>query len=465
MSSLASASALFDPTRLRRVIPIALTGAAIEWYDFFIYATAAALVFPALFFPPDIPGYVAAIASFSTLAVGMIARPAGAALFGHMGDKYGRKRALVTAMLVMGMASTVIGLLPTYAAIGLLAPLALTILRFLQGLAVGGQWGGAMLLITENAPANRKGYYGGYAQIGVPIGVVVANAAFLVVAATLSDEAFLAWGWRVPFLVSVVLIGIGLVAQLRLEESPAFKKAVTQVGAGQPKTKSPALAVLRSNPKQIGLAGGAFAAYIAYFYVLVSFVVQYATINVGVSKNLVLTAVMVGAAAQVISVMLAAAASDRFGRRNVFTFGVMLLAVWALPCFLLIDTGTGWGIFMALIVGQVFMGVSYGPQAALFSELFSTAVRYSGASLGYQFGAIIGGAFAPIIATALFEVTGTSLSISAYLIGISALSLLCILLIKETRDVDLHAFSSIATNEERFSSVPAAPATGASHGD
>jgi MFS family permease len=416
-----------------KIVTAALVGATIEWYDFFIYATAAALVFPALFFPENTPPLVATIASFTTLAVGMVARPLGAAIFGHLGDKLGRKRALVAALLTMGISSTLIGLLPTYAAIGVVAPLVLTVLRFLQGLAVGGQWGGAMLLVTESAPRDRKGFYGGFAQMGVPAGVVASNAIFLVLAAALPNEAFLAWGWRVPFLLSVALIGVGLYVQLRLHESPIFER----VKETRTEARSPALDVMRTNPKQILLAGGAFAAYIAYFYVLVSYVVQYGTTALGLPRSIMLAGVLMGAVVQLGSVMASAALSDRVGRRKVYVAGVLLLAAWAFPCFLLIDTGTALGVWTALIVGQLVMGVSYGPQAALFAEMFGTRVRYSGASMGYQVGAIIGGAFAPIIAASLFAATGTSLSVSAYLFAISVVSLVSILLISETFETDL----------------------------
>ncbi|MEV7663615.1 MFS transporter [Paenarthrobacter sp. NPDC089316] len=438
-----------SPT-MRKVVLVATTGAMIEWYDFFIYATAAALVFPALFFPADMPVYVGVIASFSTLAVGMVARPFGAAIFGHLGDKYGRKKALVVALLMMGAASTLIGVLPTYAAAGVLAPIALTTLRMFQGLAVGGQWGGAILLITENAPSHRKGYYGGFAQAGVPAGVVASNAAFLLVAALMPHEAFMSWGWRVPFLLSVVMIAVGVYAQARLEESPAF--AQLQSTATKP-TRSPALQVLRSNPKQILLGGAAFAAYIGYFYVLVSYVVQYATAVLHVAQTTVLAGVLAGAALQIFSIMIAARLSDRFGRRKVFAVGVALLALWAFPCFLLIDTGSAFGIFTALIVGQIFMGVPYGPQAALFAEMFKVGVRYSGASLAYQAGAIIGGAFAPVIATALFAATKTSMSVSAYLFALSLISLIAILLIKETLGSDVDAPAEPATDDPRATSA------------
>jgi len=409
-----------------------MVGATIEWYDFFIYATAAALVFPELFFP-ELSPLAGTLASFSVFAVGMIARPAGAALFGHLGDKAGRKKALVIALLTMGVSSTLIGLMPTFAVIGVLAPILLTLLRLVQGLAVGGQWAGAMLLVTESAPRGKKGFYGGFAQLGVPLGIVTSNTAFLIMSAVLSDEAFLSWGWRVPFLVSIALIGVGIYVQMKLHESPVFER----VRETHTEARSPVVDVIRTNPKQIFLAGGAFAAYMVYFYVIVSFAVSYGTTNLGLSRSTMLTGVLLGAVAQMCTIIGSAALSDRIGRRKIYLTGVALLALWAFPCFMLIDTRSVVLVWLAMGVTQLFMGVSYGPQAALFAEMFGTRVRYSGASLGAQLGAILGGAFAPIIATSLFAATGTSLSVSAYLLAISVVSFASVGLIAETFKTDL----------------------------
>ena len=287
-------------TSMRRLASTALGGTSIEWYDF-IYGTAAALVFPTLFFPDDMPRYVALIASFSTFAVGFLARPIGGVVFGHFGDRVGRKIALVVALSIMGVATTVIGLLPTYAEIGVVAPLGLIFCRFAQGLAIGGQWGGAMLLVTENAPSNKRGFYGAFAQAGAPMGVILANLAFLLVSATVSDEAFMSWGWRVPFLVSIVLVALALYVQFRLEDTPAFK-ALQEAKTQEPEVaqkSSPVVQALKRFPKQIFLGAGAFLAVQVSFYIFIVFVVSYGTDPEGLamSRSDMLLAVLVSSSA------------------------------------------------------------------------------------------------------------------------------------------------------------------------
>ena len=410
---------------MRKVAGTALAGTSIEWYDFFIYGTAAALIFPTAFFPADMPATVALIASFSTFAVGFIARPLGGIIFGHYGDRVGRKRTLVVALLIMGGGTTLIGLLPTYETIGIFAPLLLILLRFVQGLAIGGQWGGAMLLVTESAPSNRRGYYGAFAQAGAPMGVILANLAFLAIGATMSDDAFLSWGWRLPFLASVILIGISMYVQLHLEETPAFKELeaikLRRHAAGSIKAvsevidpnevnldRSPVLEALRIYPKRIALAAGAFISIQVTFYILIAFVVAYGTneSGLGLPRSTMLSAVLIASVVQLAVQFQAASYSDRHGRRGVYLAGAALLGVWAFALFPLIDTGNFFLIVIAISGGLSFMAMQYGPQAAFYTELFSTQVRYSGASLGYQIGAILGGAFAPTIAVLLWKEFG-----------------------------------------------------------
>lgn len=426
---------------MRRVAATSLAGTSIEWYDFFIYGTAAALIFPKAFFPADMPPLIALIASFGTFAVGFIARPIGGALFGHFGDLAGRKTALVVALMMMGIATTFIGFLPTYSSIGIAAPLLLTLLRFTQGLAVGGQWGGAMLLVTENAPADKRGFYGAFAQAGAPAGLILANIAFLAVSGSLSDEAFISWGWRIPFILSIALIALSLYVQLSLEDTTAFKelkemqaKRDTAEGHEEVKRKrSPVLEVIRLHPKQILLAAGAFLSVQVTFYILVAFVVAYGSspVGLGLPREMILTAVLIASLAQIPVLFLAAAYSDRHGRRGVYMLGAVLVGLWGFVLFPLIDTGEFLWIVVAITGGQIFVGMMYGPQAAFLAELFSTHVRYSGASLGYQLGAIFGGAFAPIIATALWSQLGT-IYISVYIALASALTILSVLLLTET---------------------------------
>jgi len=435
---------------MRRVAATSLAGTSIEWYDFFIYGTAAALVFPRAFFPADLPPLVALIAAFGTFAVGFIARPFGGVLFGHYGDLFGRKKALVSALLMMGVATTLIGFLPTYSSIGIAAPLGLTLLRFVQGLAVGGQWGGAMLLVTENAPADKRGFYGAFAQAGAPLGLVLANIAFLVVSGSLSDEAFISWGWRIPFILSIALIALSLYVQLSLEDTPAFK-ALQDIQAERtehdhegghavnaPVRRSPILEVIRLQPREIVLAAGAFLAVQVTFYILVAFVVAYGTnpAGLGLSRDMMLTVVLIASLVQIPVLFLAASYSDRHGRRGIYMLGAILGGCWAFALFPLINTGEFVWVLLAACGGQVFVGLMYGPQAALLTELFSTRVRYSGASLGYQLGAIFGGAFAPIIATALWSEFGT-VYISVYIAFVSVLTLISVMLLSETSGAEL----------------------------
>jgi MFS family permease len=368
---------------------------------------------------------VALLASFSTFAVGFIARPVGGIIFGHYGDRIGRKRALVVALLLMGTATTLIGCLPSYTSIGAWAPILLIVLRFAQGIAIGGQWGGAVLLATENAPPSKRGFYGSFAQVGAPVGVILANLAFLIVSANTTPEAFLEWGWRVPFLASVVLIGIALFIQLRLEETVEFLRMqkseaggrTTGAGPSRPAARSPVIEALRTHPKQIALAAGAFLAVQVPFYILIAFVIAYGTgpAGPGVSRDTMLSAVLVGAVAMIPALLISAAWSDRHGRRGIYISGAALLAAWSFAIFPLLDSGSFFWICVAIAVGQVLVAMMYGPQAAFLTELFSTSVRYSGASLGYQLGAILGGGFAPIIATALLAKYRDTLGISIYM--------------------------------------------------
>lgn len=410
-----------------KVVAMASAGAAVEWYDFFIYGTAAALVFPKLFFPPDLPQFVAQIAAFSTFAVGFIARPIGGMLFGHFGDLHGRKRALVLAMIIMGTSTTLIGLLPSYATAGSLAPVLLVVLRFVQGLAVGGQWGGAALLAIESAPANRRGFYGSFVQMGVPLGVVLANAVFLLASALIDPPGFLAWGWRIGFLISVGLIVIGLYLHWKVAEPDGDALPVKQ---SEPAARrSPLLKVLREHGREVLLAGGAFVANNVCFYITITYAVAYGTATVGISRETMLFAVMFGSLTMSPVLMLAGALSDRYGRRGIFLLGAILSGMWAFAIFPLIDSASPLAVTLAITVALFFISLMYGPQAALFAELFPKDVRYSGASLGYQIGSVVGGGFAPIIATALFERYRSSDPIAMYLCAMCVVTIISILLL------------------------------------
>jgi len=429
---------------MRKVALTALAGTSIEWYDFFLYATAAALVFPSAFFPDSTPT-MGLILSFGTFAFGFIARPLGGILFGHFGDRVGRKRTLVIALMMMGIASTLIGLLPTFATIGIAAPILLSLLRFTQGLAIGGQWGGAMLLVTESAPADKRGYYGAYAQAGAPVGVILANVAFMIISYSVSEEAFMNWGWRIPFISSVLLIGISMYVQLHMEETDAFKELQElqkKKQAEQPEAvfvrRSPVLEAIVKYPKRIALAAGAFLSIQVSFYILIGFVLAYGTDadGAGMTRDQMLFAVLLASVLQVPAQFMAASYSDRNGRRGIFMLGAILTGVWAFALFPLIDTGNFWLIVLGLSGGLMFLGMMYGPQAAFFTELFSTEVRYSGASLGYQTGAILGGAFAPTIATILWT-EYSIVWVSVYIAIASALSLISVMMLTETYKTSL----------------------------
>ena len=429
-----------EPTKqqnMRRVAMTSLAGTSIEWYDFFLYATAAAVIFPIAFFPQEDPT-TALLISFSSLAVGFLARPLGGIVFGHFGDRIGRKRTLVVALMMMGVTTTLIGFLPTYASIGVAAPILLVLLRFVQGLAIGGQWGGAMLLVTESAPADQRGWYGAYAQAGAPLGVVLANLAFIGVSSSMSDEAFMDWGWRLPFIASIVLIGISMYIQLKIEDTEAFRSlSDAQSATDKPAEtvkRSPVIEAIRKYPKRIMLAAGAFLSVQVTFYILIAFVISYGmqSPDLMLSKDLMLTAVLVAAAIMVPTQFYFSGLSDRIGRKNVYRWGAILTGAWGFALFPLIDTGNPLFICLAITMGLLFLGMQYGPQAAYFTELFSTEVRYSGASLGYQLGAIIGGALAPTIAVLLWDSFGI-FYVSVYIAIAALLTLWSLSHLEETK--------------------------------
>lgn len=433
---------------MQKVAYTALAGTSIEWYDFFLYGAAAALIFPTVFFGEASPS-TALILSFLTFAAGFIARPIGGIIFGHFGDRIGRKKTLVTALILMGVSSTLIGLLPTYAMIGVTAPILLTTLRFAQGIAIGGQWGGAMLLVTESAPSNQRGYYGAFAQAGAPAGVILANLAFIITSASVSDESFLAWGWRIPFLASALLIAISMYIQLNLEDTKAFKELQSykenhlkdnNLNETSLK-KSPIIEAIKKYPKRIILAAGAFLSIQVTFYILIAFMLVYGVSDTNLSRADILTAILIASAIQIPVQFVFASYSDRHGRKGIFMLGAVLTALWAFAIFPLVDTGSFWLTVLAITGGLVFLAMMYGPQAAFFTELFTTEVRYSGATLGYQFGAIAGGAFAPSIAAFLWTEYDI-VWVSAYIAFASLLTLLSVMTLTETFQTDLNETTS-----------------------
>lgn len=394
-----------------RVAAIAATAASIEYYDFFIYGLAAALIFPTVFFP-EMSSATGVLLSFGTFGIGFLARPLGGLVFGHFGDLIGRKKTLVIALVAMGVASTAIGVLPTYASIGILAPIALTVLRFAQGIAIGGQMGGVVLLAVEAAPLRRRGYYGSFSSLGAPGGVLLANITFLLLTACVSTEALTDWAWRLPFLMSFILVGLALYIHVKLEDTPSFRRLQElRQSEARPavstQTRSPVLTVLRTYPAEVALTAGSYTGINLTYYLYITFVISYCTSSLGLPQSTMLAAVLIGSTAQVLALPLAGAVSDRTGRARVYIWGAFGSAVFAVPFWMLIQTEQFWLITVAMLIGLGLLhSLMYGVQPAFFAETFSTEVRYSGVSLGIQTGAVIGGAFAPMTATALLSSFG-----------------------------------------------------------
>src|ERR687886_1246601 len=421
---------------IRQVVAASFIGTTIEWYDFFLYGTAAALIFGQLFFPYADP-LVGTLAAFGTYGVGFVARPIGGIIFGHYGDRVGRKTMLIISLMMMGIATFVIGLLLTYETIGGRAAVLVVVLRMFQGLGVGGEWGGAVLLAVEHSPEGRRGFYGGWPQMGVPAGLLLGNVVLLPFASLLSQEQFLSWGWRVPFLASIILIGVGLFVRLKIMESPAFR----QVQESNTEAQIPILDVVRYYPKNVFLAMGMRIAENGIFYVLTVFVLDYVTRELGLSRSTALLGVIIAAAVGLFTTPAFGWLSDRVGRRPVYMFGAAFSLIFSFPFFLLLDTKATVLLWLAISVG-LWIGHDpmYGPQAAYFSELFGTRLRYSGASLGYQLASIVGGGISPLIATSLLALGGGHWwLIALYTAGLSIITIVATYLASETYQEDITA--------------------------
>ena len=421
----------------KRVLAGSMVGTTIEWFDFFIYAQAAGLIFAAQFFDPvsnENPS-LAKIISWASLGISFLFRPLGAILAGHLGDRMGRKPVLVITLLGMGAATMLMGLLPTYHAIGLAAPILLVLLRILQGMSAGGEWGGAALLTVEHAPNGRRGFFGSFPQIGVPAGMALATIFMLVLSAILSSEQFLAWGWRIPFLSSVVLIALGYFIRRTVEESPAFEEMQELK-----KDSSAPLAVLfKSHWGTVLKCALIFAANNAIGYFVIAYFIAYGTKYVGYERTDVLGASLVASAFWLASTLYFGKLSDRVGRKRTFIIGYIALAIWCVPMWMLVDTGSIAMFYVAVIVTGALLGPTYGPMCALFAEMFPVKVRLSGVSIGYAIGSIIGGAFAPMIAEILYTTFNTSMAIATYSVAISLISLIGVLMVpKGIQDKDLH---------------------------
>ncbi|MEU2032362.1 MFS transporter [Nocardia amamiensis] len=405
-----------DQKKLRRLMAAALVGSSIEWYDFFIYGTAAALVFGKLFFPNASP-LVGTLLSFSTFWAGFIARPLGGLLFGHVGDTYGRKPALVSCLILVAAATCAIGMLPTAGSIGVAAPILLVTLRFLQGIAVGGQWGGVTLLLTETTKPNRRGQAGTFGQMGVPFGLLLGTGAFLLVGALVEKADFLAWGWRIPFLASAILFVVVLFIQLRIEDSPEFRRLQKRADdASNTIAQAPILEVVKKHSKKVLLGAGLLFGTNAVFYISVAGVLDYGVRELGLGRNGLLAVSLISSAVSVPVIYLSGSWSDRVGRRPLMLAGAAVMALWAFPFFWLVNTGSLAAILIATTVGSgIGSGLVYGPLAAYLGELFEPRIRYSGITLAYQLAAILVSGGTPFLMASLLAATGSTASVSAFM--------------------------------------------------
>ncbi|MGY1705155.1 MFS transporter [Geodermatophilus sp. SYSU D00697] len=453
MSAPAHSGAHTD-TRFGRVVGASIVGTTVEWYDFFLYGSAAALVFGPLFFPEQ-DDFVGVLAAFATYAVGFFARPVGALVFGHYGDRLGRKKLLVISLLMMGGATFLIGLLPTYGSVGVLAPVLLIALRLIQGFALGGEWGGAVLIVSEHGKPQHRGFWASWPQAGAPAGNLLATGVLALLAAFQSDAAFEAWGWRIPFLLSAVLIFVGLWVRLTVSESPVFLEAQRAAEARAAETgeveKAPIVTVLTRYKREVLTAMGARIAENVSFYLLTAFSLTYLTNVVGLDSSFALNAVLIASAVHLVTIPLWGALSDRIGRRPVYLLGALGVGVWAFAFFRLLDTGNFGLAVLAITVGLLFHGAMYGPQAAFFSELFGTKARYTGVSVGAQLASLVAGAPAPLIALALLGsfTDPNVLAVVLYVVACAVVTLLAVATYGETAKRDLSEDKAVVLKGNR----------------
>ncbi|XVV15997.1 MFS transporter [Actinoplanes sp. CA-131856] len=433
-------------TPLVKVVFASLVGTAVEWYDFFLYGSAAALVFGTLFFPSSDPA-TATLLAFGTYALGFVARPLGGIVFGHFGDRVGRKKMLVVSLMTMGLATIAIGLLPTYATIGVAAPILLLVCRLAQGFAVGGEWGGAVLMAAEHGDDRRRGLWTSWPQAGVALGNMLATGVLWVLAAVQSDEAFNAWGWRIPFLLSAVLVLVGLWVRLSVEESPLFQSARERLT----ERHQPLIEVVRRYPREVLVAMGMRLAENISYYLFTVISITFLTTYAGEKsdRDMILSALLIGSVVQFVVIPVIGAFSDRVGRRPLYLVGAVGVAVWSFFFFDLVGSRSEGLITLAVVVGLVLHALMYAPQAAFFSELFGTSVRYTGASVGYQLASIFAGALAPIIAVRLLGDTDNpnTTAVAVYMTIASVLTVISVLVTRET------ARSSLS--HDRVASSPA----------
>jgi metabolite-proton symporter len=419
--------------RLRRVVAASMIGTTIEWYDFFLYGSAAALVFNKLFFPSYDP-FVGTLLAFATYAVGFVARPLGGIVFGHFGDRIGRKRLLMLSLVLMGAATVLIGLMPTYAQIGIWAPAGLIALRLVQGFAVGGEWGGAVLMAAEHGDSARRGFWASWPQAGVAAGSLLSAGVLALMAGLQTEADFLAWGWRLPFLLSALLVAVGWYIRNRVEESPMFEKALEEA---EIPPRLPAMDVLRERPRAILLGAGLRVGENISYYIITVFSLTFLVDVAAESRSLALNALLIGAAVQFFAIPLFALLSDRIGRRPVYAFGGLGLAAFAFAFFPMLASGDDLLVVLAIVTGLVLHGAMYGPQAAFITELFPTRIRYSGVSIAYQLTAIFAGSLAPIVALWLYKTYGSATPVAIYVATACAISGVSALLARETKGIEL----------------------------
>ncbi|HEY0485521.1 MAG TPA: MFS transporter [Mycobacteriales bacterium] len=411
----------------RRAVVASTVGTAIEWYDFFLYGTAAALVFPAVFFPGG-SRFAGVLAAFGTQFVGFAARPLGAAIFGHLGDRVGRKATLVVTLMLMGISTFLIGLLPGYGMLGAAAPALLVLLRIVQGIGVGGEWGGSVLLSMEWGTPERRGFMASWPQLGVPLGLL-ASTGMVSLMSHVAGPGFETWGWRVPFLASIVLVGIGLYVRLRVLESPEFAR----VRDTRAVARRPVWEVIRRQPREILTSAFVRMSEQAPFYLFITFVLTYGTHHLGLSRDDLLRDTMIAAVVGLLSVPFFGHLSDVFGRRRVYGIGIVLTGLFAFPYFALLNTRAPLLVLLAIVVSLLFHDVQYGPQAALIAESFGANVRYSGAGLGYQLASVVAGGPAPLVAATVLEKTGSSTYIGVYIVGCTVVAMAALLLMPRQR--------------------------------
>jgi len=420
--------------QLRRAVIASTIGTTIEWYDFFLYSTVTGLVFAKLYFPHSDP-LVGTLEAFAIYAVGFAARPIGAAIFGHWGDRLGRKSALIATLMLMGIATFLVGVVPTYTSIGIWGAVLLTLLRFIQGVGVGGEWGGSVLLSMEWArTAHHRGFVASWPQFGVPAGLFLANLAVLV-SSSLSGDTFITWGWRVPFLISIVLVGIGLWIRLGILETPTFRRLMEEDRI----ERTPIAEVFRLQAKEVFLSAFARMAEQAPFYIFTAFIFAYGTGTLKVSRDLLLAAVLVASIVSFFSIPISGHLSDRFGRKRVYIVGAILTGIFGWIYFMMLDTLVPFWIFVAIILSLIPHDVMYGPQAALIAESFTGRLRYSGASIGYQLASIIAGGPAPLIATALFASYHSWVAIAVYISACAVISVVSAAMLKDYTGKDISA--------------------------